>query len=119
MFTYVASGIIQVGGCSAYEERVNICYEYAIGSLVFEKIKAMKGIYERHCIKDVRFDMQQVKALKRVANYSAVKPLYIDTFNAYWNEDELVSYEDAKALVEAYIIQRNAELQQMALNCQP
>lgn len=117
-YAYTTRGGIQVGGCSKYTLVIELCYTYAIGSLVFSKTKAMKGVYERCCIKNVRFDMERLSLYRHLTRCDALKPLYIDTFNGYWNEDELVSYDTAKTLVEDYIIQSNAAREQMAMRCQ-
>ena len=103
-FTYVASGGISIIGCSNYELDYYRYYKYSIGSIVFNKHKALKGIYEKVVIKKVKFPTGYVN-------------LYIDTFNAHWNEDELVSYNTATALIKNYIDTRNANIENLVRTC--
>jgi hypothetical protein len=55
----------------------------------------MRGLYERIAIKDV-----QVKNNQYTEGKNAV--LYVDTFNAIWNEWDLITREEADILVEEY-----------------
>ena len=103
-FTYVASGGVQIFGCADYSESYAWNYEFAVGSIVFSKPKALKGVYEKIAIKKVKW----------IDDYTA---FYTDTFNAHWNQDELVSYDTAKALVKHYIDVRNAALENLVRNC--
>lgn len=103
-FTYEASGGIQVFGCASYKLVWFRRYRYRIGSIVFDKHKALKGIYEKVAIKDVRFPNPYVD-------------LYVDTFNGLWNENELVSYETATEIIEEYILIRNAQLEEAVRMC--
>lgn len=114
---YTASGAIRIGNCAICAWQVNFCYAFAIGSIAYIKKKALHGVYERVCIKDLRFDIP-TETLQKMTHCDSFQPLYIDTCNAFWSEDELVSYNDAKVLVDAYVIWRNANLQEMALSCQ-
>jgi hypothetical protein len=88
-YTYQATGGIQMIGCSSYKLIHFRHYKYRIGSILFSKEKAMRGIYEKIAVKSVRFPNPYVN-------------LYVDTFNALWNEDEIVSYETAVGLVKEY-----------------
>ena len=103
-FTYEATGGIQIFGCSAYKLIHFRYYQYRIGSLLFSKQKARRGIYEKIAVKDVKFPNAYVN-------------LYVDTFNGLWTEDELVSYENAVILVEQYIDRRNAWFEEAIRIC--
>lgn len=94
-FTYEASGGIRIFGCSFYNFEKTKIYLFTIGSILYSKPKAMIGVYEKVAVKDVRFPKDFVN-------------LYVDTFNALWNEDELVSYQTATNLIAQYIERRNA-----------
>ncbi len=103
-FTYVATGGVQVFNCADCKFSITRHYEFPIGSILFIKAKAMKGLYRRVVIKEVRFP-------------SAYVNLYVDTLNALWNEDELVSHQTAIALIQQYTITRHAELEQIVKMC--
>lgn len=103
-FTYQASGGIEIFGCSGYSLRYLRRYRYREGSILFSKQKAMKGVYEKIAIKNVRFPNEFVN-------------LYVDTLNGFWNEDEIIPYETAKILVEDYIIRRNEMIEQAVKMC--
>ena len=95
-FTYQAVGGPKISGCANYKLKIFRYYLFGIGSIVFVKAKAMKGIFEKIAIKKVTFHGPYIN-------------LYFDTFNAAWNENELVSYDNALILVNAYIEQSRAE----------
>lgn len=117
-FEYEGSGEIRVGGCSGYKLTFFLYYEFAIGSTVYSKPKARKGIYEKVTIKDVRFPSTYADSSRfGMCKFCSLGPLYVDTFNAYWNEEELVSYSDATELIEAYLIQRGIWAEDAAHKC--
>ncbi len=102
-FSYTASGSISLGGCASYKMAIYLYFQYQIGSFVFSKEKALKGVYETIVIKKVEFP-----------NYNI---LYTDTYNALWSENELVPYSQAKILVDNYFEWRDETLKQLALKC--
>lgn len=55
-----------------------------INDVLYIKLRAQQGVLERVCIKRIVTN----------TNY-----LYIDTLNTLWNEDELISEEDALDLI--------------------
>lgn len=103
---YVATGTINIGGCSGYRLTNFFTYAFSTGSIVYSRPKAQKGIYEAVCIKEARFISWQHP------------PLYIDTFNAYWSEDELVPYSVAAVLVRTYLDQLAVIAESKAMNCE-
>lgn len=117
-FTYTASGSANIGGCSRYKLAEYVYYAFGIGSVVYSKPKALKGVFEKIVIKNVRFPKTYFKASRKsVCRSCTLSPLYIDTLNAYWNEEELVTYDDAKVLAEEYYIYTNAQREQLAIEC--
>jgi len=103
-FVYEATGGIKLFGCSSYSLGILRYFKYRIGSILFSKQKAMRGIYEKIAIKKVLFPTEYVN-------------LYMDTFNGLWNEDEIVSYETAVSLVEHYVLIRNAQYEDAVRKC--
>ena len=114
-FQYTASGSVKLGGCSNYKLIIFFYYAFGIGSIVFSKPKALKGIYEKIVIKNVRIPEQYHN--NTTCRYCTLTALYIDTLNAYWNENELVSYDDAHELIKDYIVRRNALAENAAFKC--
>ena len=115
-FKYTGSDQIRVGGCSNYEWVSFYRYAFAIGSTVYYKKKAMKGVFEKVVIKDVRIPRSYDPSRTPICRYCN-STLYIDTLNAYFNEEELVPYDEALELVQAYDLQRRADLEWLAFNC--
>lgn len=103
-FSYNSTGGIEIIGCANYNLIHLRHYQHSIGSILFSKSKASKGFYEKVAIKDVKFPQEYIN-------------LYVDTFNALWNENELVSYETAVDLINAYIIRRNHYIEQSLKLC--
>lgn len=98
MFTYNAQASLKLGGKPSYGHSEFIYLKYSIGDLVFIEDKARKGKIERVCIK---------KAF--VKSYQDV-PLYQDTLNSVWFENELIPHQDAVNLAIAYYEQQISEL---------
>ena len=76
-------------------------YRWGENSIVYVKNKAKKGILERVAIKSVLFNKKKNKPY----NYRAIIPVYIDTLNSYWNEDDLILEDEARELATAYLEQ--------------
>lgn len=108
---------VQIGGSATYRLNYFIYYDFAIGSIVYSKKKAMRGIYERVCIKNVKFPDSVLEGMRRTATPEEVHPIYVDTLNGLWNEDELVSYEDATILIEMSLIRDQALAEEMVFQC--
>lgn len=117
-YTYTAIGLLQLGGCADFTLQYYWTYAYAIGSVVYVQRKARKGIYERVYIKDVRLSGIHLRAMQLTATpVKGYKPLYVDSFNGYWNEDELVSYETATLLINQYLAFAASQAKEMSLLC--
>jgi len=87
-FTYAGSGTIRTRGCTKFAVTVCFYYKFAEGSLLYLCEKANKGILEKIVIKKVKL--------------SGISTLYIDTFNALYNENELCTPGEAFAAATAY-----------------
>lgn len=111
-FTYVASGSLNLRKCGIgyHVDPLHIHnIAFSIGDQAWIKYKAIKGILEWIIIKKIKiFDY----------SYNGEGPctiLYVDTFNALYNEEDLIYYEDALALVEAFYERRR--LAEAAAEC--
>lgn len=109
-FNYAGTGGISMFGCA--KATVSVFYNYAFGegSIVFLKYKANKGILERIAIK---------KVIVKKNRHTMGQPvfLYQDSLNAYYNESELVSHQDAVNLAIAYHERQRAEALAAAKAC--
>lgn len=116
-YTYTATGSIRLGGCSGYRWVKHYRFAFDIGSTVFLKPKAMKGVFEKVVIKDVRFPRKTDPTRRLLCRFCELYPIYVDTLNALFNEEELVTWEEAVELVTAYEEKLRNDLEQLALNC--
>lgn len=69
---------------------------FGIGDMACVKHKAAVGIVQKIYIKEIR--------IPETANN--ICPLYRDTMNGFWNDNELIYYDDAVQMAEAYLNQR-------------
>jgi len=101
MYTYVATGGVSLSNCVDFTVVYNYIYKFNIGSRVYIKYKAGRGILESVVIKKVNL----------VDVYSTEKQIlnYVDTFNRVWMEDELLWKTDALVIAEAYLERVNEE----------
>lgn len=107
-YDYTASGGITLYGCTPYEFDIYVYYQYAIGSIVYRRDSAQnKGLFRKVAIKDVIFPNHNPNAA----------PLYLDTLNGLWNQNDLVSYDVASVLIDAYILQNDANNVLAAESC--
>jgi hypothetical protein len=111
-FTYIATGQINVGGCSDYLSQEILYWQFAVNSIVFSKPAALKGKYERIAIKEVIFN--NIGNMCRGCNY---RPIYKDSYNALWSEEELVAYSDAVEIVDNFYVVQAARIERNALKC--
>ena len=102
-YTYVASGGLRVIGGAGYTEVHFAHYAYAVGSVVFSRPKAEEGVYYKICVKKVLWPTDTLSFEN--------PPIYVDTFNAWWNEEDLVEYDDAVDIVQSYNIAKAAALE--------
>lgn len=115
-FSHQASGQVVIGGCSAYKWIAYFRLAYGVGSILYFKPKALKGIFEKVVIKDAKFPKWFNSETVKRCKGCKVTPLYIDTLNAYFNENELVSYDEAVDLVLEYEENLKERIQQLAAN---
>lgn len=104
MTTSIGTAVVDSIACGKALTSYSITYKYAIGSHLWSRPHALKGVMEPLVIKDVKITIYNV--------------LYIDTFNGYWNEDELCSEAIARDLaVKYWERQKEILFQAMKLEC--
>lgn len=99
---YLGSATVYTKGCADTEAFAYLNYEWGEGSILFAKHKALKGIMEKVAIKRV------ILNASAKTGYSVV-PIYQDTLNSLWNEKDLLTEPDAKALAIQYWEKRKLE----------
>lgn len=104
-FEQIATGSLKFGGCADYSMAPTISAEYEVGDILYEKKKAQKGVLRKHCIKKVQ------------ANSLQESIRYMDTFNAFFAESELITYDEAVALARAAVAQMQDDLENHIINC--
>lgn len=97
--------------CAISAKKVLVIYKFAEGSVVFSCAKAAKGTLEKLVIKEVRL-------LNNNKTYLHWVPLYIDTLNGIWNENELCSELDARNLAVNYLQQQQQNILDALAQCQ-
>jgi hypothetical protein len=104
MPNYEGTGGIRVGGCAGVQVEFFYQFKFGINSFAWIGYKAKKGILERVVIKDVRMPLPYVF-------------LYTDTLNAYYNENELMTQEEAVTAFTLYKERIMNEGTKNALKC--
>jgi len=94
-FEYIGSGGAETLGCAEYSMQVYYTYAFEVGSIVYLKHKAKKGILERVAIK--RIFIRQNKA-----TWGQPIFIYQDTLNSLYNEADLVTHQQAVDLTLIY-----------------
>lgn len=92
---YTGSGTIFLSSCTPINFRRNWPYRFAIGDTCFLRFRAMKGKLEKIVIKEVR-------VVSNDYTYGAVKFMYIDTFNAIYGEEDVMTEKEAILLAKQY-----------------
>lgn len=100
---FTGSGQIKFGGCASTYRSVYISYKWGENSVVYVKHKALKGILERVAIKRVILNSGP-------KTFNKIVPIYEDTFNSLWNEDDLLYESEAREFALAYWQKREADL---------
>jgi len=115
-YDYTSVGSIYVGNCASCTHTINLTHLYDVGDIVYSGPKARKGFLRKFCIKELRYDAEAIVE-NIVHYYYDYPPLYIDTFNAYHNEEDLVTLSEAQALIAAYLIVEAAHRESNIINC--
>lgn len=83
-------------GCGAPETLRSVTSRFAPGDVAYSVPKAMLGIMETVAIKTIRIPSTSFTGQPVV--------LYVDTFNALWNEQDLTDRQTAISLAEEYLV---------------
>lgn len=96
MPSFTGSGTINIDGCTRYRLYLYSTYKYQPGDVLFFKNKAVEeGKLEKIVIKKVRL-------VNNKQTNGVVAFIYQDTYNALYNEDELVNEHTALLLAKNY-----------------
>ena len=101
MFTYQASGKIKFKKCGLNWVFSPLYIQYLtfdIGDRAWLRFRALEGKYQSIVVKKYRL----IPSLYEGKGHSDV--LYFDTFNRAYNEDDLITYEQAQVIVDAYLL---------------
>lgn len=101
-FDYEASGGMTFRGCAdpiVVEE--HFTHKFGVGALAYRADRARKGFLESISIKRVK-RIDPVKIFDETGCIVLQKFLYIDTFNAIYNEEDLMWPDEAKAAAIDY-----------------
>ena len=104
MATYiiVPDGGVAVGGCVEAWHVLTFTYEFAENDAAFYKRKAENGILKEVVIKEVQIGQDQ---------YNKDFIVYKDTWNAIWNENELIPEQEAINTAISYYETQITQLQ--------
>ena len=95
---------IKIGGSAVCKLEITKYSKFNVRDIVYSKKYALNGGYEKICIKSLHYEEGQY--------YS---PLYKDTYNGYWNENELITHSEANDFVDAYNLAYREMIQDLAL----
>lgn len=99
-------GGVEIGGCSIISTSHRHVTSYGVGDILYDIAKARRGVLEKIVIK-------QILVCKTKFTGGAIVVLYKDTFNALWNEYDLVDFDDAKEIAENYYLDLIADLEKI------
>lgn len=95
IYNDTGSGGIKVSGCPILSDSHYYETSYDIGDVLYSEEKARHGILEKVVIK-------QIVPTNVALTGGQYHVLYRDTFNALWNDGELVSFSIAEDMAEDY-----------------
>lgn len=88
---YEATGVIRVVGCAAVNASAVYLVRFDVGSKVYVRKKAFRGVLDPVAIKRIN----RVELTRPFTNGVGAAINYVDTFNRVWMEEELVNQETA------------------------
>lgn len=94
-FSETGNGGSTTGGCALITYCKIYVTAFGPGDIVYNVHKAKRGIMEKIVIK-------KQKIIDRSKTNGLFAVMYIDTFNALWNEWDLVSHSQAITLATSY-----------------
>lgn len=104
---------IEICGKSLYGNSIFIYTRYGPGNIVFSKKKALRGKVEKICIKTVIIgDIPRSCS----STGAGIYPIYKDTLNGIWLEEDVVDQATALTLIDFYIESQGIELLDIECN---
>ena len=102
-FTYTAGGIFNLVGCPELDIVHSIPVAYPVGTVAYDRISANRGRMEAIAIK-------KVMVFHNRKTFGQARLVYKDTLNSLYTDYDLISHDDAKARVIAYLYRKIAEI---------
>lgn len=99
-YSYVPEGGLESFGCSLAQKEISVLYKWGERSIVYLKYKAVRGCVEKVAIKKVVMNNK----------YGGYIPVYWDTLNSIYNENELITETEARQLVQKYIDRKRSDI---------
>lgn len=109
-YLYEGSGGISVGGCVRAVKRIFYIFKYAPGTTLYLCYKAKRGVLERITIK-------KINVIANSKTGYIPTPIYVDTYNALYNEWDLCTESNAVALATAFYEKQLALAQDLIRKC--
>lgn len=107
---YSATGKISIFGCAKTQKSIYYNYKYGENSIVFLRYKAVKGVLEKIAIKKVILQSGR-------KTFGQIVPLYQDTYNSLYNENDLCTHQEAIELAIIYYQNLEAIATEAAKKC--
>jgi hypothetical protein len=95
VFNQISSGGIVLAGCPVVSYSKTFVTKFAPCEIAFSRKHALKGKLEKIVIKK-----HKVSNMLKTGGIFHI--MYVDTWNGLWNEDELVSHQEAINLATIY-----------------
>lgn len=102
---WTPDGGVELSGCASVFHTETVALKFGSGDTAFLRSQAIKGVLERIAVK--------LAGVLTTGSHSCGDPLinYLDTLNARYMEDELVTHAEAIALAVAFLESQIASLE--------
>jgi hypothetical protein len=96
MYTYNASGKLSFRSYpTLYIVYQSIVLKYQERDVVYDKKKALRGLLRAVAIKRIMLNSGKWSG-------GVIVPIYVDTWEGYWNERDLITHAEAISLATSY-----------------
>jgi len=102
-FSYTAGGTLQTFGCPELDFIHSIPVAFPVGTTAYDRISASRGRMEAVVIK-------KVMVFHNKKTFGQYRIVYKDTLNSLYTDYDLLTHDDAKARVVAYLYRKIAEI---------
>jgi hypothetical protein len=110
MFEYTSGGGIGLGGCGGRRVTLYRHFRFGPGDTVYLCYRAIRGVLERVTIKRINIVQNERTA-------GQIIPLYVDTYNSIYNEDDLCTEAQAIAKANYFYNKQLVEIDELLKNC--